>query len=118
MSTKVNFNENEAQQFVTENINVVPKNQMKKFNSLKLEDQVKKIQFYFDIKKLREDAKIKNSIPNRVKDLFEVKHGTVEDAKAVMRYCQEFIDTFKQREIEKLDEEIKKLQAMKESLNS
>ena len=116
MSTKVNFNENEAQQFVTENINVVPKNQMKKFNSLKLEDQVKKIQFYFDIKRLREDGKIKNSVPNKVKELFEHKKATIQDAKDVIKYCSEFIDGFKQREIEKLDAEIAKLQAMKQSI--
>jgi hypothetical protein len=64
---------------------------------------------------MKEDARIKNSIPNKVKDLFEAKHGTVEDAKAVMKFCNEFIDGFKQREVERIDAEIRKLQLMKES---
>ena len=117
MSTKTNFNESEMQQFVTENIAVVPKNQMKKFEKMTLEQKAAKIKFYQDIQKMREDARIKNSVPSKVKELFE-KRGTVEDAKAVMRFCQEFIDNFKQREIEKLDAEIRKLQMMKDSLNN
>lgn len=112
MSTKSNFNESEAQKFVTENIALVPKNQMKKFEAMSLEQKAAKIQFYIDIKKLREDARIKNSIPNKVKELFD-KRGTVEDAKDVMRFCQEFIDGFKQREVAKIDEQIRQLELMK-----
>lgn len=112
------MSEEEMQQYVEQNIHMVPKNQSKKFEKMTLQQKVSKIKFYYDIQKLKEDAKIKNSIPNRVKDLFESKHGTVEDAKTVMRFCQEFIDGFKQREIEKLDAEIRKLQLMKESLNA
>lgn len=112
------MSEEEMQQYVEQNIHMVPKNQSKKFEKMTLQQKVSKIKFYYDIQKLKEDARIKNSIPNRVKDLFESKHGTVEDAKTVMRFCQEFIDGFKQREIEKLDAEIRKLQLMKESLNA
>ena len=50
MSTKTNFNESEMQNFVTENIAVVPKNQSKKFNALELKDKVTKIQFYIDMR--------------------------------------------------------------------
>lgn len=108
----------EMQQYITENESIIPASQKKKYNALDDAAKVAKIKFYYDIKRMKEDAKIKNSVPNKVRELFEHRHGTVEDAKAVMKYCQEFIDGFKQREIEKLDAEIRKLQLMKESLNS
>lgn len=123
MSTKeiknqgeITMSENEMVEFVNMYNGIVPKNQVKKFNGLELKDKVSKIKFYQDIIKMKEDARIKNSIPNKVKDLFETKHGTVEDAKAVMKFCNEFIESFKEREIERLDAEIAKLQAMKQSL--
>ena len=123
MSTKeiknqgeITMSENEMVEFVNMYNGIVPKNQVKKFNGLELKEKVAKIKFYQDIIKMKEDARIKNSIPNKVKDLFEAKHGTVEDAKAVMKFCNEFIESFKEREIERLDAEIAKLQAMKQSL--
>lgn len=103
---------------VDDSKHLVPKNQLKKFETLSLKEQVAKIQFYADIAKIKEDARIKNSILNRVKELFEKRHGTVEDAKAILKYCTEFIDGYKLREIAKIDEEIARLEQMKESLNS
>lgn len=100
---------------VEDNMHIVPKNQMKKFEKLTLKEKAAKIQFYQDMQRMREDARIKNSVPNKVKELFD-KRGTVEDAKAVLQFCTEFIDGFKQREIEKIDEEIARLEAMKEAL--
>ena len=111
-----NINEKELQQFVDENINIVPKNQMKKFEAMPLKDKAAKIRFYQDIQKLKEDAKIKNSVINRVKEVFDKRHATVDDAKEVLDFCNEFISSFKQREIEKIDAEIQRLQEMKSSL--
>ncbi len=113
---EITMSEQEMLEFVNMYNNIVPKNQTKKFNGLELKDKVVKIKFYQDMIKMREDARIKNSIPNKVKDMFEAKHGTVEDAKAVIKWCNEFIESFKEREIERLDAEIAKLQAMKQSL--
>lgn len=113
---EVTMSEQEMVEFVNMYIGIVPKNQLKKVNSLELKDKVVKIKFYQDMIKMREDARVKNSIPNKVKDMFEAKHGTVEDAKAVIKWCNEFIESFKEREIERLDAEIAKLQAMKQSL--
>lgn len=100
---------------VEDNMHIVPKNQMKKFEKMTLKEKAAKIQFYQDMQRMREDARIKNSVPNKVKELFD-KRGTVEDAKAVLQFCTDFIDNFKQREIEKIDEEIARLEAMKEAL--
>lgn len=112
------MDEETMQAVVDDSKHLVPKSQLKKFEALSLKEQVAKIQFYADIAKIKEDARIKNSILNRVKELFEKRHGTVEDAKAVMKLCQEFIDGYKLREIAKIDEEIARLEQMKESLNS
>lgn len=109
------MDEETMQQYVEENIHMVPKNQIKKFESMTLQQKVSKISFYYDMQKLREDARIKNSLPNKVKELFE-KRGTVEDAKTIIQYCQSFIDSFKQREIDKIDEQIRQLELMKQSL--
>lgn len=102
---------------IEDNISIVPKNQRKKFDTLTLEQKAKKIQFYMDMQRMREDARIKNSIPNRVKEMFEKRNATVEDAKTVLQYCTEFIDNFKMREIAKLDEEIARLEEMKRSIS-
>ena len=49
----------QMEQFVKDNISIVPKNQTKKFESLKLEQKVSKIRFYIDIQKMKEDAREK-----------------------------------------------------------
>ena len=101
---------------VEDNISIVPKNQRKKFDSLSLQHKVAKIQFYHDMAKMKEDARIKNSITYRVKELFEKRHATIDDARDVLKFCNEFIDGYKLREIAKIDEEIARLEQMKQSL--
>lgn len=98
---------------VEDNINIVPKNQRKKFDSLSLQHKVAKIQFYHDMAKMKEDARIKNSIPYRVKELFEKRHATIDDATEVIKFAQEFVDSFKQRQIEDIDRQIAELEEMK-----
>lgn len=123
MATKNANNENknvvanpEMEQFVNDNIGIVPTMMKKRFLKLTIEEQVKKIEFYKERQKWMEEYKEKNRVVNRVKEIFEKKKATVQDAKEVMKYCQDFLDSFKQREIEKLDEQIAKLEEMKKSL--
>ena len=101
---------------VEDNISIVPKNQRKKFDSLSLQHKVAKIQFYHDMAKMKEDARIKNSISYRVKELFDKRHATIDDARDVLKFCNEFIDGYKLREIAKIDDEIARLEQMKQSL--
>lgn len=101
---------------VEDNISIVPKNQRKKFDSLSLQHKVAKIQFYQDMAKMKEDSRIKNSISYRVKELFDKRHATIDDAHDVLKFCNEFIDGYKLREIAKIDEEIARLEQMKQSL--
>ena len=101
---------------IEDNMHLVPKNQLKRFEGLSLEGKLSKIQWYQKIEKIKEEAIVRNSIGYRVKELFEKRKATVEDAKEVLRYCTEFIDNFKTREIEKIDAEIAKLEELKRSL--
>ena len=123
MNTEVKNIENEPimdeetmQTIVDDNIEIVPKCQRKKFNTLSLEAKVAKIKFYQDIAVMREEAKIKNSVVNRVKEVFEKRHATVEDAKQVLKYVQEFIDNYRMMKIAELDKQISELEAIKEAL--
>lgn len=98
---------------VEDNISIVPKNKRKKFDSLSLQHKVAKIQFYHDMAKMKEDARIKNSIPYRVKELFDKRHATIDDATEVIKFAQEYVDSFKQRQIEDIDRQIAELEEMK-----
>ena len=110
------MDEQQMQQYVERNIHMVPKNQRKKFETLTLEQKAKKIQFYFDIEKLKADAKIKNSVLNRVKEVFDKRHATIDDAREVIKFAQEFVDNFRQHQIEEIDKKIAELEQMKESI--
>ena len=98
---------------VEDNISIVPKNKRKKFDSLSLQHKVAKIQFYHDMAKMKEDARIKNSIAYRVKELFNKRHATIDDATEVIKFAQEYVDSFKQRQIEDIDRQIAELEEMK-----
>ena len=113
---EVTMSENEMVEFVSMYNGIVPKNQTKKFETMSLEQKVAKIKFYQDIIKMKEDARVKNSIVNRVREMFDKRHATTKDAEDVIRLCNEYIKTFREKEIARLDEEIRKLEAMKQSL--
>ena len=104
------------QAMVDDNKHIVPRSQLKKFEAMSLKEQAAKIQFYYDVQKMKEDARIKNSIINKVKELFDKRHATVDDAKEVIKFAQEFVDNFRQHQIEEIDKQIAELEQMKESL--
>ena len=104
------------QAMVDDNKHSVPRSQLKKFEAMSLKEQAAKIQFYYDVQKMKEDARIKNSIINKVKELFDKRHATVDDAKEVIKFAQEFVDNFLQHQIEEIDKQIAELEQMKESL--
>ena len=89
----------QMEQFVKENISIVPRNQAKKFESLKLEQKVSKIRFYIDIQKMKEDAKEKNKLENKVKDLFVRRKVKTEDVLRVIEFCKKYIESTKVDEI-------------------
>ena len=108
----------QMEQFVKENINIVPRNQAKKFDSLKLEQKVSKIRFYIDIQKMKEDAREKNKLENKVKDLFIRRKATTEDVLRVIEFCKKFIESSKVDEMNKLQLEIERLTELKRTLEN
>ena len=108
----------QMEQFVKENISIVPRNQTKKFESLKLEQKVSKIRFYIDIQKMKEDAKEKNKLENKVKDLFVRRKATTEDVLRVIEFCKKYIESTKADEMNKLQAEIDRLTELKRTLEN
>ena len=108
----------QMEQFVKENISIVPRNQTKKFESLKLEQKVSKIRLYLDIQKMKEDAREKNKLENKVKDLFVRRKATTEDVLRVIEFCKQYIETSKVDEMNKLQAEIDRLTELKRTLEN
>ena len=111
-----NMTEEMKAKFIQENAGLVPRNKTVKFHSLSTDGQVEMLENIIERKQWREEWEEKNRVPNRLIELFEKRHGTVEDAREFMKWLQDFIMNAKQREIEKIDEEIAKLQLMKKTL--
>lgn len=101
------------EQFINDNIHLVPNIMMKRFMNLSIEGQVQKIQHYLHIQEIREN----NRVVNRVKEMFNKRNATVDDAKEVLEFCKEFINSAKDREIAAIDEEIARLMQKKQSIN-
>ncbi len=108
----------QMEQFVKENISIVPRNQTKKFESLKLEQKVSKIRFYLDIQKMKKDAREKNKLENKVKDLFVRRKATTEDVLRVIEFCKKYIESTKADEMNKLQAEIDRLTELKRTLEN
>ena len=108
----------QMEQFVKENIKIVPRNQAKKFESMKLEQKVSKIRFYIDIQKMKEDAKENNKLENKVKDLFVRRKATTEDVLRVIEFCKKYIESTKADEMNKLQAEIDRLTELKRTLEN
>ena len=108
----------QMQQFVKDNISIVPRNQAKKFESLKLEQKVSKIRFYIDIQKMKEYAREKNKLENKVKDLFVRRKATTEDVLRVIEFCKKYIESTKADEMNKLQAEIDRLTELKRTLEN
>ena len=108
----------QMEQFVKDNISIVPRNQAKKFESMKLEQKVSKIHFYIDIQKMKEDAREKNKLENKVKDLFVRRKATTEDVLRVIEFCKKYIESTKADEMNKLQAEIDRLTELKRTLEN
>ena len=107
----------EMEQFIKENIGLVTNRTMKKFNTWSLEakyDYIKKrIEWESSVKEAKENGKL----CNQVKKLMLKKKATVDDVNEVIDICHNFIGELKQTELDKIDNEIKRLQELKNSLS-
>jgi len=59
-----------------------------------------------------------NKLVEKVKKVFEQKMATIEDAESVIKFCNEYISIYKEKELVRLDEEIQKLTELKNKLQS
>lgn len=116
MEKEVKMTEKQMQEFVQSNINLVPRNHKGKFATLSLEQKVKKIEFYQEAKTRREYWMKMNSTPMKVKQLFEKRNSSIQDVQEVIEICQEYIENFKQIEIDKIDEQIRQLEKIKSEI--
>ena len=107
----------EMEQFINKNIDLVTNRTMKKFSTWSLEakyDYIKKrIEWNSSVKEAKENGKL----CNQVKKLMIRKKATVDDVNEVIDICNSFINELKQAELDKIDNEIKRLQELKNSLS-
>ena len=115
---KAAMSKEQMEQFVKENMTIVPKNQRNKFELLTLEQKVSKIHVYMDIKKVRELLFEKNKLENKVKELLIRRKATTEDVLRVIETCKKFIASRKEAEVKKLQLEIDKLTLLKRKLEN
>lgn len=108
----------QMEQFITENIGLVPRNQKKKFETLTMEQKVEKLRFYIERGKMWAEAAEKNKLENKVKVLFVRHKATTEDVLNVIEFCKKYIESTKQEELNKLQMEIDRLTHLKQSLES
>jgi len=113
-----NMTHEEMEKFVNDNLSIVPRNMRKKFNELSLEEKVKKIHMYKDMKTLKYELFEKNKLENKVKELFIKRKATTEEVVKVIDFCKQYIQTTKQEEINKLQDEIERLTHLKQTLET
>ena len=106
----------QMEQFVNENIAIVPRNRKRKFEELTLEEKVSKIHSYIRAQKLREEWIESNKLENKVKQLFDRRKATTEDVLLVIEFCKKYIEASKEAEIMKLQSEIERLSSLKRTL--
>jgi len=108
----------QMEQFVTEHLSIVPRNWRSRFDALPLDKKVSKIHSYIDMQQMRETAMERNKLENRVKDLFIKRKATTEEVVKVIDMCKEYIQSTKEDEINKLQDEIDRLTHLKHTLET
>ena len=106
----------QMEQFIAENINIVPANQRMRFKNLTLEKKVSKIEFYLSMKKMWADAAEKNKLVNKVTELMVKRNATIQDATEIIEACKKFISDSRKSEIIRIGEEIARLEEMRQQL--
>lgn len=107
----------EMEQFINENIGLVTNRTMKKFGTWSLEAKYDYIKKRIEWESSVKDAKYNGKLCNQVKKLMIRKKATVDDVNEVIDICNSFIGELKQAELDKIDNEIKRLQELKNSLS-
>lgn len=116
---KSTMSKEQMEQFINENLSVVPRNCRRKFESLvTVEEKFTKIRYFLDAKKLRDEMVEKNKLESKVKELFIKRKATTEDVVRVIDFCKQYIQSTKEDEIKKINGEIQRLTHLKQTLES
>lgn len=113
-----NNEQTEKEQFVKKNLHLVPTVMKSRFQKMDLESQYTRMQHYVEMQKLREENASLTKIASKVKQLFISKKANSQDAHSVIEFCKKYIDTCKEKELAEINEQIAKLQTLKENLES
>lgn len=105
-------------QFINENINLVPNIMKRRFEQMDVDTQYTRMQRYVEVQKLKDEAASMTKITWKVKQLFESKKATIQDATSVIEFCNKFIEDSKVQEIARVNDEIARLTALKEQLEA
>lgn len=108
----------EKMQFVNENIELVPATMRSRFEKFDTDKQYDRMLHYVEMQKLRDEAQAMTKLAWKVKQLFETKQATIEDATAVIDFCNKYIDSCKEQELARVNEEIQRLTELKEKLQA
>lgn len=115
---EVTMSNEQMEQFVAEHLSIVPRNWRSRFDALPLDKKVSKIRFYIDMQQMRANAMERNKLENRVKELFIKRNATTEEVVKVIDMCKEYIQSTKEQEITKLQDEIERLTHLKNALEA
>ena len=106
----------EKVEFINQNINLVPKTMKSRFAKMDVDQQFEKMQTYVKWDKAKKEAQEMTKLAMRVKQLFISKKAKIEDANAVIKFCNEYIKTCKIDEIAKIDAELQRLTELRSQL--
>lgn len=115
---EVTMSNEQMEQFVAEHLSIVPRNWRSRFDALPLDKKVSKIRFYIDMQQMKANAMERNKLENRVKELFIKRNATTEEVVKVIDMCKEYIQSTKEQEITKLQDEIERLTHLKNALEA
>lgn len=117
METK-QMTDEQMQQFVAENIDIVPANQRRRFELYPIDKQVDKIMFYRSTKQMWAEAAEKNKLVNKVTELMVKRNATIQDANEIIEACRKFIKDTREAEISRIGDEIARLEEMRQQLQN
>jgi transcriptional regulator NrdR family protein len=79
---------------------------------------VSKIEYYINSQKRKQEYIEKNKLENKIGELFKKRKVSTEDVVRVIDFCKKYIESTKEEEIRKLQNEIDRLTHLKNTLET
>ena len=116
MKTKKEISVEKMVEFINANSEFIPARSVEKFKTFDIEKQYHKMQWYIKSNQMKNEMKDKNVLAVRVQRMFDAKNASVEDAQAVIEFCNGYIEEMKQKTLSDIEKEIERLMQLKETL--